>query len=187
MAPQAREHLHPGANRQPVFMAHGELDPVVPFVAGEHSAEVLRGLGFPLDWRAYEMGHAVCAAEIRDLGDWLDQRLASGWRMRHDARTRDEPWLPDFCRLPRLVRMFGVAELAVLVVAFAPDGGAEWNTGGFVSASGFALWLAMTISVLLCAARVPLSRLPVALGSIVAVAAASLVALAGAAMLFQVD
>jgi len=77
-APQAREHLHPGANRQPVFMAHGELDPVVPFVAGEHSAEVLRGLGFPLDWRAYEMGHAVCAAEIRDLGDWLDQRFASG-------------------------------------------------------------------------------------------------------------
>ena len=78
MAPQAREDMQPGANRQPVFMAHGELDPVVPFVAGERSAEALRGLGFSLDWHAYEMGHAVCAAEIRDLGDWLDQRFASG-------------------------------------------------------------------------------------------------------------
>ena len=107
--------------------------------------------------------------------------------MRPDARAREEPWLPDFCRLPRLATMFGVAELAVLVVAFAPDGGAEWNAGRFLSASGFALWLAMTISVLLCAVRAPLSRLPVTLGSIVAIAAASLVALAGAAMLFQVD
>ena len=78
MAPQARDDLQPGANRQPVFMAHGELDPVVPFVAGERSADVLRGLGFTLDWHAHEMGHAVCAAEIRDLGDWLDQRFASG-------------------------------------------------------------------------------------------------------------
>ncbi|MDQ2701467.1 MAG: histidine kinase [Pseudomonadota bacterium] len=107
--------------------------------------------------------------------------------MHNHAPAPDEPWLPDFCRLPRLATMFGVAELAVLVVAFAPDGGAEWNTGRFLSASGFALWLAMTISVLLCAARAPLSRLPVVLGSIAAIAAASLVALLGAAMLFQVD
>src|SRR5690606_1639114 len=78
MAPQSRDDMQPGANRQPLFMAHGELDPVVPFVAGERSADVLRGLGFALDWHAYEMGHAVCAAEIRDLGDWLDQRFASG-------------------------------------------------------------------------------------------------------------
>jgi two-component system sensor histidine kinase AlgZ len=107
--------------------------------------------------------------------------------MHPGTRAPDEPWLPDFCRLPRLATMFGVAELAVLVVAFAPDGGAEWSAGRFLSASGFALWLAMTISVLLCAARAPLSRLPVVLGSIVAIAAASLVALAGAAMLYQVD
>src|SRR5690606_19268 len=107
--------------------------------------------------------------------------------MRHDARAPDEPWMPDLCRLPRRATMFGVAELAVLVVAFAPDGGAEWSNGRFLSASGFALWLAMTISVLLCAARLPLSRLPVALGSVVAIAAASLVAALGAAMLYQVD
>ena len=78
MASQAHADLHPAANRQPLFMAHGELDPVVPFVAGERSAETLRALGFAADWRSYPMGHAVCAGEIRDLGDWFDQRFASG-------------------------------------------------------------------------------------------------------------
>jgi phospholipase/carboxylesterase len=76
MAPQAHEDLHPRATEQPVFMAHGDQDPVVPYVAGERSADVLRGLGFELDWHRYQMGHAVCAEEIRDLGGWLDQRFA---------------------------------------------------------------------------------------------------------------
>jgi two-component system sensor histidine kinase AlgZ len=99
----------------------------------------------------------------------------------------EEPWLPDLCRLPRLATMFGVAELVVLVLALAPDGGAHWNVQRFVSASGFALWLALTIAVLLCAARRHVSRLPMALGSSVAVLAAALIALLGAAMLHQLD
>jgi len=99
----------------------------------------------------------------------------------------DEPWLPDLCRLPRLATMFGVAELVVLVLALAPDGGSRWNAGRFVSASGFALWLALTIAVLLCASRRQLSRLPPAFGSLAAIAAAALVALLGAAMLYQLD
>jgi len=98
-----------------------------------------------------------------------------------------EPWLPDLCRLPRLATMFGVAELVVLVLALAPDGGTRWNPQRFVSASGFALWLALTIAVLLCASRRQVSRLPVALGSLVAVAGAALVAVLGAAMLHQLD
>ncbi|WP_159016955.1 sensor histidine kinase [Cognatiluteimonas profundi] len=98
-----------------------------------------------------------------------------------------EPWLPDLCRLPRLATMFGVAELVVLVLALAPDGGAPWNPQRFVSASGFALWLALTIAVLLCASRRQLSRLPLALGSLAAVMSAALIALLGAAMLHQLD
>jgi two-component system, LytTR family, sensor histidine kinase AlgZ len=98
-----------------------------------------------------------------------------------------EPWLPDLCRLPRLATMLGVAELVVLVLALAPDGGAHWNAQRFVSASGFALWLALTIAVLLCASRRQLSRLPVVAGSIAAVAAAALTAWLGAAMLHVLD
>jgi len=98
-----------------------------------------------------------------------------------------EPWLPDLCRLPRLATMFGVAELVVLVLALAPDGGAHWNPQRFLSASAFALWLALTIAVLLCASRRQLSRLPVPLGSLTAVLLAALIALLGAAMLHQLD
>jgi phospholipase/carboxylesterase len=77
MAPQAAQFTRHAALRQPVFMAHGSADPVVPARAGEHSAQVLRSLGFELEWHAYPMGHSVCAEEIRDLGDWLQRRFAA--------------------------------------------------------------------------------------------------------------
>ena len=61
---------------QPVFMAHGEQDPVVPYSAGEQSAALLRQLGFSIDWHRYPMAHSVCAEEIADLGGWLSRRFA---------------------------------------------------------------------------------------------------------------
>ena len=65
----------PGAETQPVFMAHGMFDPVVPFSAGRRSAQTLEGLGFAVDWKSYPMQHQVCAEQIRDLGDWLQHRF----------------------------------------------------------------------------------------------------------------
>lgn len=65
-----------GAAAQPVFMAHGAQDPVVPCRAGEASAVRLRALGFRVDWHRYAMPHSVCAEEISDLGDWMSQRFA---------------------------------------------------------------------------------------------------------------
>jgi two-component system sensor histidine kinase AlgZ len=103
----------------------------------------------------------------------------------HAPRAADEPWLPDLCRLPRLATMFGVAELVVLVLALSPDGGVRWNQVRFATASAFALWLALSIAVVLCTARRPLSRLPVPAGAAVALAAAFVVALAGAALVFE--
>ena len=77
-AHKAREALAAGAERQPVFMGHGSQDPVVPFVAGQQSAALLRSLGFEVDWHGYPMPHSVCAEEIRDLGDWLSRRFEAG-------------------------------------------------------------------------------------------------------------
>ncbi|GHD69197.1 carboxylesterase [Luteimonas padinae] len=77
-APKARAALAVGAERQPVFMAHGSQDPVVPFQAGQQSAALLRELGFEVEWHAYPMPHSVCAEEIRDLGDWLAKRFDAG-------------------------------------------------------------------------------------------------------------
>src|SRR5690606_31328963 len=124
-------------------------------------------------------------------GDPRPRRLAAGpvrRRLTMDGAMRDgEPWLPDLCRLPRLATLFGVAELVVLVLLLAPRAGAGWNLERFASASGFALWLSLTIAVLLCSLRGVLSRLPVALGALGTVASAFAVALLGAAMVFHLD
>lgn len=76
-AHKAEATLAQGASTQPVFMAHGTQDPVVPCAAGEHSAALLRKLGFAVDWHRYPMPHAVCAEEIRDLGDWMERLLCA--------------------------------------------------------------------------------------------------------------
>lgn len=59
----------------PVFLAHGWQDPVVPQVLGERSRDFLARLGYAVSWKSYPMPHSVSAEEIRDLGDWLEQRL----------------------------------------------------------------------------------------------------------------
>ena len=65
------------ANRQlPVFMAHGTMDPVVPFGWGESAARTMGSLGYPLEWHAYEIEHSVCPEEIRHIGVWLSRVLA---------------------------------------------------------------------------------------------------------------
>lgn len=58
--------------RTPIFMAHGRLDPVVPFSFGEASRDRLIGSGYSVEWRDYEMGHSICADEVRAIGDWLN-------------------------------------------------------------------------------------------------------------------
>ena len=72
---RAQETMRAEAKRQPVFMAHGNGDPVVPLQAGQWSAGVLQRLGFHVDWHTYPMPHSVCAEEIQALGDWLQRRF----------------------------------------------------------------------------------------------------------------
>ncbi|MBU8975974.1 MULTISPECIES: alpha/beta hydrolase [unclassified Lysobacter] len=73
---QAAAALQAAAKAQPLFMAHGQFDPVVPAAIGERSAGTMESLGFRLEWHRYPMAHQVCAEEIRDLGDWLSARFA---------------------------------------------------------------------------------------------------------------
>jgi phospholipase/carboxylesterase len=75
---KAAAALQPGAERQSLFMAHGQFDPVVPYVAGEQSAAAMRHFGFDVAWHRYPMAHQVCAEEIRDLGDWMQARFVAG-------------------------------------------------------------------------------------------------------------
>ena len=55
----------------PIFMAHGQQDPVVDIERGKASREMLRALGYALEWHEYPMGHSVCMEEIADVNRWL--------------------------------------------------------------------------------------------------------------------
>lgn len=92
----------------------------------------------------------------------------------------EQPWLPDFCKRPRILAMLAMAELAMIVVFLAPDGRRSVSLGQLFSASAFALWLALMVSILLCVSRRQLSRLPVPLGVGLAILQSGLVALVSA-------
>jgi phospholipase/carboxylesterase len=74
----AADAVTPAAKTQPLFMAHGTADPVVPFAAGEQSAAWMRQQGFEVAFHRYPMPHSVCIEEIHELGDWMSRRLAAG-------------------------------------------------------------------------------------------------------------
>lgn len=59
----------------PIFMAHGRSDPIVPYLMGKSSRDILLQHGYQLDWHEYAMPHSVCQEEIRDIETWLRQRI----------------------------------------------------------------------------------------------------------------
>jgi phospholipase/carboxylesterase len=62
----------------PVFMAHGNLDPVVGHALGLMSRSYLEGLGYSVEWHSYPMPHSVSVEEIADLATWLSARFSAG-------------------------------------------------------------------------------------------------------------
>ena len=66
------------ANRGlPVFMAHGDSDPIVPVAGAEASRDRLEASGYPVDWRTYPMPHTVHPDEIVEIGRFVTARLGS--------------------------------------------------------------------------------------------------------------
>lgn len=60
----------------PVFMAHGRQDHVVPFIRAEQSRDVVKGLGYQVEWHEYAMQHSLCFEEVQDISAWLKKVLA---------------------------------------------------------------------------------------------------------------
>ena len=66
-----------GANRDtPIFLAHGQYDPVVPLARAQASLAELQRLGYDVRWHTYPMPHSVCAEEVRDISGFLKEVLA---------------------------------------------------------------------------------------------------------------
>ena len=61
----------PANNGTPIFMAHGQGDTVLPMGLGVQSRDFLKAQGYSVEWRDYPMAHAVCAAEIADVREFL--------------------------------------------------------------------------------------------------------------------
>ena len=61
--------------RIPVFLGHGNQDPVVPVELGIFTRDLLLGKGMDVQFNMYSMGHSVSAAEIADIGQWLKRIL----------------------------------------------------------------------------------------------------------------
>jgi phospholipase/carboxylesterase len=59
----------------PVFMGHGDEDPMIPIEWAEAARDRLQTLSYPVTWKSYPMAHQVCAEEIADLASWIRERL----------------------------------------------------------------------------------------------------------------
>lgn len=74
---EVTERERSDANRlTPIFLGHGTQDPLIPLEASEMSRDLLKALGYDVEWHAYPMPHSVCMEEIRDINAWLLKVLA---------------------------------------------------------------------------------------------------------------
>jgi len=66
---------HPANAATPIFMAHGIFDDVISLEICKISLNLLQKSQFVVTWREYNMAHSVCAEEIVDIRDFLQQVL----------------------------------------------------------------------------------------------------------------
>jgi phospholipase/carboxylesterase len=60
----------------PIFMVHGRSDGVIPIGRAEQSRDLLKALGYQVQWHEYMMQHSLCEEEVDDISAWLKRVLA---------------------------------------------------------------------------------------------------------------
>ena len=70
------DEAHPANQQTPVFMAHGEMDDVVPIAMGKAAYDTLTANQYKVSWQSYRMQHNVNMDEINAISQWLQARLA---------------------------------------------------------------------------------------------------------------
>ncbi len=69
------KEMHSAQHGLPIFAAHGEQDPVIPFASWHDYVPKLKEKGFDVEAHHYPMEHALCAEEICDISNWLQKTL----------------------------------------------------------------------------------------------------------------
>ena len=61
----------PASREQPIFIAHGSLDSMIPLEEGKQARQFLEAQGYAPEYREYEMGHEITQDVLADLVAWL--------------------------------------------------------------------------------------------------------------------
>ena len=75
LADKVAAERHTANQETPIFMVHGTADPVIPVQRAEQSRDLLKQLGYQVEWHDYWMQHSVSPQEIIDIGNWLRKVL----------------------------------------------------------------------------------------------------------------
>lgn len=65
--------IHIANKNTPIFLAHGEHDPVIPLQLALNTQTTLKTLGYDAELKKYQMEHSVCPLEIDDISDWINR------------------------------------------------------------------------------------------------------------------
>jgi phospholipase/carboxylesterase len=65
------EEATPAGRDNPIFMAHGTDDPMVPFATARQAYIDMAAYGLKIEWHEYPMGHYVIPQEIENIARWL--------------------------------------------------------------------------------------------------------------------
>lgn len=64
--------------KTPIFMGHGEIDPVIKYTYGSNSAALLKSKGYNVDFHSYPgVVHTASEEEIQDVARFLKKVLPS--------------------------------------------------------------------------------------------------------------
>ena len=69
------DERHSANQDTPLFIAHGQFDPVVPYQLAEQAQTILEQLGYQLEFHSYPIDHSVCPEEIQAVGEWIQKCL----------------------------------------------------------------------------------------------------------------
>ncbi len=71
LAENAAAERHEANAAIPIFMAHGNADPVIPLALAERSHALLVEMGYTVEWHTYPMPHSVNMEEIGHIAVFL--------------------------------------------------------------------------------------------------------------------